>query len=335
MSKFFNGKLKYLTLFLAGAVADLALAPFQFFPILFVSFPIFFKILDAAKTRKQAFLIGWTLGFGYFVFGLYWIANSLLVDAERFAWLVPFAVCGIPFGLAIYIGLFSLAYHGFSKKFEPSARVILFATLWVIFELLRTWLFTGFPWNLIGYTALFSYDFSQIAALGGVYLLSYLVIILSLLPVYYKNKHMLVGLLLVAILGIIFDYHHLKFDTVDSSKTAKVMIFQPNIEQTLKNDELEAKRQFIENIDYMKYIENKNADIILWPESGVPYDLSHHPSIAGLLSEVAPENGLLVTGALRSEGETHEDYRIWNTLYAISKHGIYESYDKIHLGTVW
>ena len=85
MNKFFQGKLKYLTLFAAGGLADLALAPFYVFPVLFVSFPVFFKILSAAENKKQAFKIGWAFGFGYFVFGLYWIANFSASTSSEFA----------------------------------------------------------------------------------------------------------------------------------------------------------------------------------------------------------------------------------------------------------
>ena len=325
MNRFFRARLKYLTLFTAGGLADLALAPFYIFPVLLISFPLFFKILDSAENKKQAFKIGWMFGFGYFIFGLYWIANSLLVDAEKFAWLIPFAVCGIPFGLAIFIGLFAVCYHVGGRL----RGVFLFATLWVVFELLRTFIFTGFPWNLIGYTALFSIEFAQIGAIGGVYLLSYAVIIISLLPVYYRKRKIVLPVIILTIAGFLYGSSHMVTDQAEIKK-AKIVIFQPNIEQSLKWDPLEAKKQFIKSIDYNDRKEFKEADIILWPETGVPYYLNRHQQASELLRRIAPDNGVLVTGGLRSEGEK-EDYRVWNALYAVSKEGIYQSYDKIHL----
>jgi len=329
MKKIFEGKWKYLTLFIAGGIADFALAPFYVFPVLFISFPVFFKILNGAKDKKQAFKIGWVFGFGYFVFGLYWIANSLLVDAERFAWLIPFAVCGIPFGLAIYIGLMAALY----KRLAAEAvwqKIILFATLWVIFELLRTFLLTGFPWNLIGYAALASLVFSQVASLGGIYLLSFIVIIISLLPVYFREWKPLAVLALVVIGGFAFGYFHM-LKNGEEAKTAKIVIFQPNVAQSLKWEPDAARQQFLQNIAAMKTHEVQNADIVLWPESGVPYDLSREPEVVALLESAAPEHGVLVTGALRSAGKTRENYQVWNTMYAVSREGIYEWYDKIHL----
>lgn len=332
MNKFFQGRLKYLTLFLAGGIADLAQAPFYIFLVLLLSFPVFFKILNTANNKKQAFKIGWMFGFGYFVFGLYWIANSLLVDAEKFAWLIPFAVCGIPFGLAIYIGLMAIVYHVLAKRniHYHWSNIILFALLWVIFEILRAYLFTGFPWNLIGYTSLAMMNFAQVGAIGGVYLLSFCVIILSLMPLYYKQIRIALPVLLIFIYGYSYGVQHQELKRPDAKK-AKIVIFQPNVEQSLKWDPLAAKKQFIENIDANSKKEFKDADILLWPETGVPYYLNRQQLVAELLQRVAPDNGVLITGGLRSTGEAKEDFQVWNTLYAVTQEGIYQQYDKIHL----
>ena len=50
-------------------------------------------------------MTGWWFGFGYFVAGLYWIGYAFLVDAKTFGWLLPFAVLGLPAGLALFTGL--------------------------------------------------------------------------------------------------------------------------------------------------------------------------------------------------------------------------------------
>lgn len=330
MKKLLQGKLKYLTLFFAGGLADLAFAPFYFFPVLLVSFPVFFKVLESAISKKQAFRIGFMFGFGYFVFGLYWIANSLLVDASKFAWLIPFSVCGIPFLLSFYTGFFAVYYHFTSRSFGIKAKIILFASLWVVFEFLRTWLFFGFPWNLIGYTGLVSITFSQIAGIGGVYLLSFLVIIITLLPVYYKN-YSLVALTVIAVIGsFAFGYVELQAPA-QKAQTKKIMIFQPNIEQTLKWEPQMAKMNFLNDVEYVKEQNYQDKDLVIWPESGVPYYLNNQPWIVDILKQVAPDNGVVVTGALRAEGDSRENYQVWNTLYAVSADGIYKYYDKIHL----
>ncbi|MFK7903207.1 MAG: apolipoprotein N-acyltransferase, partial [Nitratireductor sp.] len=109
-----SGWTRYLSAFVAGLFSALAMAPFDAFPILFLTLPVFIWLLDGAYSdarssffgvNKTAFLTGWWFGFGYFVAGLWWIANALLVEANTFAWLIPLGVAGLPAGLAIFWGL--------------------------------------------------------------------------------------------------------------------------------------------------------------------------------------------------------------------------------------
>ncbi len=92
--------------FAAGAFSALAMAPFNAFPILAITFPVFVWLLDGTGAGRRgllaAFGAGWWFGFGYFVAGLYWIGMALFVEADKFAWLLPFAVLGIPAGLALF-----------------------------------------------------------------------------------------------------------------------------------------------------------------------------------------------------------------------------------------
>ena len=75
--------------FAAGAVSVLALAPFDLWPLAFLTFPFLVWLIDGAAAGRYgsigtAGIIGWWFGFGYFLAGLYWIGNALLVDAATF-----------------------------------------------------------------------------------------------------------------------------------------------------------------------------------------------------------------------------------------------------------
>jgi len=95
---------RLLLAFLFGALAVAAQPPVHFLPVLLISFPVFIWLLDGATTWRSAFGVGWMFGAGYFAAGLYWVPNALLVDAARFAWLIPFAVLGLSLGLGLFIG---------------------------------------------------------------------------------------------------------------------------------------------------------------------------------------------------------------------------------------
>src|SRR6202012_5488683 len=78
--------------FLAGALSTFAMAPFNAWPGLFLTFPGVVWLIDGAGAGRSGGLpaaawTGWGFGLGYFVVGLYWIGYAFLVDAETFAWL--------------------------------------------------------------------------------------------------------------------------------------------------------------------------------------------------------------------------------------------------------
>ncbi len=69
----------------AGALSTLAMAPFNAWPVLFLTFPVAVWQIDGAGAGRMrgipaAALTGWCFGLGYFVPGLYWIGNAFLVD---------------------------------------------------------------------------------------------------------------------------------------------------------------------------------------------------------------------------------------------------------------
>ena len=77
----------------AGALSALAMAPFNAWPVLFLTFPIAVWLIDGAGAGRwrgvpAAAMSGFWFGLGYFVAGLYWIGFAFLVDAPTFAWLM-------------------------------------------------------------------------------------------------------------------------------------------------------------------------------------------------------------------------------------------------------
>jgi apolipoprotein N-acyltransferase len=100
---------------IAGAVSSFSMAPFNAWPVLFLTFPAMVWLIDGAAAGRlrglpAAAMTGWWFGFGYFVPGLYWIGYAFLVDASTFGWLLPVAVCGLPAYLALFTAFgFALA----------------------------------------------------------------------------------------------------------------------------------------------------------------------------------------------------------------------------------
>jgi len=140
--------------FAAGAISALAMAPFNAWLVLFLTFPVLVLLIDGIASRGWSGLIaaadiGWWFGFGYFLAGLYWLGCAFLVDAATFGWLLPFAVLGLPAILAIYTALAVVVARLLWQR--GAMRILALAACLTATEWLRGHAFTGFPWNAFGY----------------------------------------------------------------------------------------------------------------------------------------------------------------------------------------
>jgi apolipoprotein N-acyltransferase len=165
--------------FLFGAAATLALPPVHLLPVFYVAFPALVWMIGGARRRRAAFWTGWWFGFGWFATSLYWIGNALLVFSDRTAWMVPFAVLGLPAFLAIYTGIAGAVASVGRNHLE---RALWLSAAWTVTEWLRGHLFTGFPWNLAGHGWMASDALMQSAAFAGVYGMSFAAVLSASLP---------------------------------------------------------------------------------------------------------------------------------------------------------
>ncbi|HEX8828971.1 MAG TPA: apolipoprotein N-acyltransferase, partial [Xanthobacteraceae bacterium] len=159
-----------LIAFAAGGVSALAMAPFDAWPVLFLTFPTLVWLIDGVSERGwsgvvTAAAIGWWFGFGYFVAGLYWIGYAFLVDAPTFGWLLPFAVIGLPAVLAIYTALATALARILWTR--GAARILALGVCLTASEWLRGHVLTGFPWNAFGYALTTPLALAQAASVFG------------------------------------------------------------------------------------------------------------------------------------------------------------------------
>ncbi|MBN9001928.1 MAG: apolipoprotein N-acyltransferase, partial [Rhizobiales bacterium] len=223
----------------AGALSSLAMAPFNAWPILFVTFPVMVWLIDGAGAGRfnglpSAAIAGWWFGFGYFVPGLYWIGYAFLVDAANFGWLLPFAVCGLPAYLALFTAAgFALARALWSRD---AARILALAGALTIAEWLRGHVLTGFPWNAFGYALTEPLALAQTASLIGLWGMTFLSVAIFASPaVLIDGKRAtprpwvspLAELLLLAIMGA-YGAVRLVNNPTQQLADVKLRIMQPN-----------------------------------------------------------------------------------------------------------
>ncbi|MDP9095734.1 MAG: apolipoprotein N-acyltransferase [Pseudomonadota bacterium] len=127
-----------------GAVSAAALPPIYALPALLLAVPGLLALIEGTRGYGGAFRRGFFFGLGHHVFGLYWITEAILLESARYWWLVPLAVPALSALLALFIA----APCAIAKRARPGwHRVTALAGAWVLFDLARQYVGTGFPWN--------------------------------------------------------------------------------------------------------------------------------------------------------------------------------------------
>lgn len=347
-TKFMLGKLsnKYFLAFIFSGLVILGFAPFYLFVASGVGVAGLFFLLDnKCQNRAQYLATSFIFGFGYFLFGIYWIAISLTVDLASFGWMIPFALTLIPAALALYFMLLGYGYYYFTKKFPNFnlyQRAILFALLWVFTEILRSVLFTGFPWNLLGYVWLFNINFVQIANIFGVFALSLLFILAALAIFILASKPKILGdkIFVISVFVVVFLQFFYGFFYIKNNKLKyldlNLRIVQANIKQDMKWDEFLRFKNLQKHQDLTKNPGLENIDLIIWSESSLPYALNiDNEKLLSLLQESMTDKSKLITGAIRFELEKNNGQinikQAYNSVGVFSKNKILDIYDKHHL----
>lgn len=318
---------------LAGAAMTLGQAPVSQPWVLFAALPVLIWLIDAAPGPRAAALAGWGAGFGYFVTGLYWIGNAFLVDAEQFAWLMPFAVTLLP----AFLGLFWAAAFAFARRIWPRGRwwrAVALAAALTLVEFARSNVLTGFPWGLPGYVWVET-PVMQASAWAGPFGMTFLTLALTpLVLIGAVERRWVPGALAVAALAGLWVSGEVRLRAVVDDPAGPVLrIVQPNAEQKLKWDPDRSK------VYYARLLAATAAPpdpalgapaAVIWPETAVTFLPAYEPERRAEIATAA--GGVpVILGALYAERAGAEE-RWYNSLMAILPDAsLGPRYDKHHL----
>jgi len=336
--------------FVAGAVSVLALAPFDLWPVLFLTFPIAVWLIDGSAAGRlngipAAAIAGWFFGFGYFFAGLYWVGHAFLVDAKTFGWLLPFAVTALPAGLAIFTAFgFALARLIWPRG---AMRVIALAVALTAAEWLRGHILTGFPWNSYGYALTGSLLLAQSASIFGLWGLTFLAVTVFASPATLGDEAIgkgrslapfAVSLVLLAVMAGFGAWRLAKNPTrfVDD---VRLRIMQPNLAQDEKFNYAARQKimdRYLSLSDRATGPDNSglsNVTHLIWPESAFPFFLTREGEAMAQIADLLPPGTMLITGAARAADPSPDKrVRAYNSVYVIDHDGtVLSVYDKVHL----
>jgi apolipoprotein N-acyltransferase len=321
----------HLLAFVMGAIATLALPPVEWWFALIPAFCMFYLLVDAVPF-KTAFGRGWWFGLGHFTTGLYWITFSLGVELEKFFWLIPFALLGLPAIVALYTGFFAGIFSRLNLL--PVPKWAAFAVLWAVVEYGRGILFTGFPWNLICYSWMPVPEVLQLTSLIGAYGLSLLTVMFVTLPILLMHQFRKTTFAIAGAFLLVFFWGHCRLKDADNKYVPNITLrlVQPCIEQKLKMDPLKRAENFLTHLQLSRLPAKQPITHIIWPEAAVSSFLEQSPERRQILAALIPAEGAVILGAPRFERQVDGTPLLWNGLLAVNAQGEVEAaYSKSHL----
>jgi apolipoprotein N-acyltransferase len=244
---------------------------------------------------RRAFTLGLISGLTYFTGTLYWITRVMAVYGGLNA-----AVAGMVNALLIaYLALFPALFAVIVSRLCASfgVRALLAAPLaWVATELGRAYLFTGFPWVLLGYSQASVLPVAQFAAVVGVFGLSGLLALVGSAVAYAgvvsvrrvasgerplphrtrgtvmtAYRPLVVSLVLVGVIGAWGSYRIRRADLTRRGDRVEVGLIQANVDQGEKWDRARAAGIFQQYLDMTQRAIGEGAQVVIWPESSSPF----------------------------------------------------------------
>jgi apolipoprotein N-acyltransferase len=314
----------------AGAVAAAALPPVGAIPLLAVAFTVLMWLIEGCRRGRTALVVGWCFGLGHFVAGLYWTGTALLTE-PAFAWMIPFAVVGLPAVLAVFTALAVYAAY-----FAPGGvtRVVALAAAWTAAEWLRGHVLTGFPWNLVGYSWADSDAMLQTTASVGIYGLSLITVLAAAAPATLAARRWMPPALAAVLLAALWGAGTARLATAEAGDVpgVRLRIVQANIAQHHKWREDRVRAQFNRYLQLSSAPGVAEITHFVWPETATPAALNRDRETLRIIGGLARPTGLVLTGALRATPEAETPARVWNSLYVVDWRGeVTAVYDKFHL----
>ena len=314
-----------------------ALPPYFFVPAVFFGFAGLMRLLDRSEGLKDAVGIGAGFGFGYFGFGLAWVSQAMLIDGMGYGAMAPLP----PLGFGLWGAMFP-ATACFAARLAPAGarRALTLAGAWILTEMLRGVLFTGFPWNPIGSVWTAFPAMTQTASLFGVYGLSGATVFCASLFAFagkpLRRRQNLLPLLSAVLLIAAAIYGGIRLKHADNTfvRGVNFRLVQANIPQGVKWNRDAAERNLMKHVRLSRQGDADRITHVLWPETATAFFLLQDSFARGMITSALTQGSILLAGSLRSEraeGET-PPYKLYNSIIAANDLGIeLGHYDKAHL----
>ncbi len=336
-SKKIDGHMVFFAL-LCGVLMFLSFPKFGLGFIAWIAFvPLFIALRDVASFRR-ALLLGLIAGLTAHIGMIYWISYVVVNYGHLPVYLGVILMLLLAAYLSLYVALFAAGTVYLRGKKLPIYLVA--PVLWICLEYLKSYLFTGFPWENLGYSQHQNIFFIQIADITGIHGLSFLIILLNA-TIYEiiaerNRKSYAIAASVILLWAAVYAYGAIRIQQIiqiqKGAPTMEVSLIQGNIDQSIKWNENFQKETINIYEELSLRRPPKNAGLIIWPETAVPFNYQDENDLQKQIRNLTVKtNSWLLFGSMSYvPGRDNTDY--YNTAYLLSPQGnLHGKYDKVHL----
>ena len=297
----------------------------------------------------RAFRVGWIFGMAHYLTLLYWVVFTMRTYGYLPWWQCISLLVLLAAYLSVYPGLFALAMVRLVKR--PGHLVILAPVFWVALEYLRSFILTGFPWGIVGYSQFNRLHIIQISDMFGVYGVTFLIVLFNatiyvLLLLLAQKKWegqpvgrtlaLKAGLLAIGMIFLSLAYGSFRIKAVDDARvkapTVRVAVVQGNIDQARKWDPAFQIGTTKKYVTLTLEAASRQPDLVVWPETATPFYFSASPKLTRMVTDTVREAGTYLLAGSPSVDVADGRRAYYNSAYLVTPEGhAGERYDKVHL----
>lgn len=243
------------------------------------------------KPVKSAFWRGLFFGYGYFLFGFYWIGSAFIARGPEYVAIMPFAIFLFCLVMSLLWAGAAALYVRLTRGSASPVRAIIFACLFFLVEYARGHVFGGLPWNIPGYIFQAGKPISQFASVVGIYGLSILVLFIAASMALFispETRKKTPAVLSILVLLGLYGHGALRLQNAETGFVdgVKLRIVHAKIPQRDKFD----PKKYVQNVDhYLRLTMSPGFDDVshvIWPEGAVPGLMFEDDGLMAALDEL-------------------------------------------------
>lgn len=323
-----------------GLLLSLAFPPYRLDPLAWIAFvPLFWSIHRDSRLASAA-LSGASFGAAFFMVDVAWIYRTLVVHGHFGVVQALFTFLGLTLFLSMFVAAFGLVL-GFVQR-RGYRFAVLAPFLWTGLEYVRAMAFTGFPWDLAGYSQASRLAVIQLTDVTGIYGVSFLIVLVN--AAFWETAKSLmdreslpVGTICAAAAAVVLTLSYgswrLSEFPLDNKADGgfRIGILQGNIAQEIKW-EPQAREHTFQTYERLARVAVKNgARFLVWPETSVPVVFGDRDADWQRPGAISHALGVpMLVGAPAAE-VVDNTIRYYNSAFLVDDGVLRERYDKIHL----